>query len=492
MACNCQNKNGGSVIEVNSVGCQQTPCCASSPTQMDCNCNVGSSSVCGCTVEPASSTPFYAQAPGCQESHKRVVVQNTFTTGLVQSNIANMPAVGFTVTLIFPGLVKINIGSLLWNPNYGYLEVKAFDYATSTVIAENTDRPGNAAPGTLLPQCTLWQVVDNPEQVEPCNNDIVEEVTVLGCADGTVHPLTGQEEGQLLTLIDPVTGLSEYRSYDLPELTCTELTLDLTLLAGNIGPYVATVDDSSVFADCPLSVIIGCAHTFVNVNILSPTTISIRIDGAAPVANETYVAGTNICCAHCCDNLEYIIEHPCGQDWSDRVLNEVYFDYSGLQETGEATYWGEVGPIEHPVVSDEFCLDDIGCGSCEPIQVHIVTSYVCGYRLGCETPGPFWVDMKYTIKQVEDYADNPCPTSKLSALGTEENLFNYHYVHAETHEPSFTFVHNVHRVFTVPAGKGAHVCTKHELSMINSSSPDHIGATIEHMHVNIRAWAVAI
>lgn len=145
----CSSCGGSSSINTNS--CAQTN---------SCSCSSG-----GCvqsSVQTGTPVPFYNNGKCMQEAHCSSVIQQIFVTALsVQSQFV-WPACSVETVLSFLGLAVIQIGSYLWNAQYGYLVVTDFDPLTGDVTAMNECTAGNVAPGTVIPRCTLFNVVDAP------------------------------------------------------------------------------------------------------------------------------------------------------------------------------------------------------------------------------------------------------------------------------------------------------------------------------------------
>ena len=155
MGCNCSGSS-----EINTSTCAETPCV---PQTVGLGCQKCGCGTCQCDQSSqASPTPYYNASPGIQECHKQVTIQQSFVTSISTSSSFNMPACNATGVLILPGLQKIQVGSYLWNATYGYLKVISFDYLSSQVVITNECQTGNASPGTAVPACTLFNVVDPP------------------------------------------------------------------------------------------------------------------------------------------------------------------------------------------------------------------------------------------------------------------------------------------------------------------------------------------
>jgi len=160
MVCNNDdnvNTEISGVVPCGSDTCTPVPCTASGCT---CGCNP-----CNCGL---SLAPYYNEVPGCQESHIKVCSNLSYTAVVTAGTAFNMPACGQSITVTFPGLQKLQVGSFLWNTTFGYLQVTAFDCVNETATLYNDCQPDNAAPGTRIPACTPFNVVDPP--ADPYDN----------------------------------------------------------------------------------------------------------------------------------------------------------------------------------------------------------------------------------------------------------------------------------------------------------------------------------
>lgn len=157
MSCGCNG--GGGSNEINTQNCLPTSNCPQIAAPATCGCGC---SPCQCGQRGSIQTPYYNQAPGVEECHKQVVVQQSFVTAVSTVTAFNMPACDSTAIITIPGLTKIQVGSYLWNVTYGYLLVVGFDYVNQQITVKNECQAGNAAPGTAVPACTMFNVVDPP------------------------------------------------------------------------------------------------------------------------------------------------------------------------------------------------------------------------------------------------------------------------------------------------------------------------------------------
>lgn len=115
---------------------------------MSCGCNQSSySSYGGCCIPTCSNS--------CTELCSAAYVGSSF----------NIPAIGQSATIQIKGLKALIIGGYLWNPTYGYLRVTSFNAVTSAVVVVNDGNPGNPTPGTIVPACTPFSMVDTPSSL---------------------------------------------------------------------------------------------------------------------------------------------------------------------------------------------------------------------------------------------------------------------------------------------------------------------------------------
>lgn len=114
---------------------------------------------CGCAN---GSTPFYNQTGLIQETHCQSTTVQQFIASLSLTADFVMPIIGQEGIMVFQGLAQIQIGIYLWNATYGYLVVTDFDPLSGEVTVMNEGQTGNAVAGTVIPRCTLFNVVGPP------------------------------------------------------------------------------------------------------------------------------------------------------------------------------------------------------------------------------------------------------------------------------------------------------------------------------------------
>lgn len=178
----CQDKTTN---EINTPTCDSGTCVA--PIASACiveNCSCGCNP-CQCgNAYQAAPTPYYSQACDVQETHQEIYNTQTFITAISTVSSFNMPSAGSVIGgVVLQGVQKLQVGSWIWNITYGYLKVTAFDFASGTISVENPNYPGNASPGTLIPACTMFNVVDPPNQIgdecdDPTHSFLIANFTV--------------------------------------------------------------------------------------------------------------------------------------------------------------------------------------------------------------------------------------------------------------------------------------------------------------------------
>ena len=243
MACNCNDTQGST--EINTSTCTTQPACTSNVNSA-CNCGC---SPCQCNTSQTSvPTPFFNASCNVQECHTKTVVQQTFITTVSTGKAFNMPACGASITILIPGLQKIQVGSYLWNATYGYLYVVSFNFLTSQVTVRNDCTSGNAAAGTLIPACTLFNVVDPPFETDSgCGGPgvfvLVDFVipAVSGSTNLTVSSVVGLAVGMVVQI---VTG-----TYTVSAIA-DAITITITNDTGGGGTPGATISAKDINGHC--------------------------------------------------------------------------------------------------------------------------------------------------------------------------------------------------------------------------------------------------
>lgn len=130
-------------------------------------CNTCKKTPCGCLRNPLGGSslvpqPFYVQAPSCVEDHTQKIYITDYSVGLRFQGAWNIPVCGGVSVISTPDLNDITIGTNIWHPSYGYFEVLSFDPFQKLLTIQNNCLTENAAPGTQVPECTIFTVAPPP------------------------------------------------------------------------------------------------------------------------------------------------------------------------------------------------------------------------------------------------------------------------------------------------------------------------------------------
>lgn len=107
--------------------------------------------------------PFYAHpCSEVKEDHARHVIVHQYVGCIKISNQWAVPSNESAVWVTVPALVEVMIGSCLWNPEYGYFRVAAFDSNANKIQLQRLDRSDTTLPGRVIPFCTKFIFVAEP------------------------------------------------------------------------------------------------------------------------------------------------------------------------------------------------------------------------------------------------------------------------------------------------------------------------------------------
>lgn len=101
--------------------------------------------------------PFYTHP--CSEltqDHARNITLNQFVACIRVSNVWAVPLNDTATWLSVPAIVDFLPGCCIWNPEFGYFTVSAFDKQAQKIQVQRKDVPTTAAPGTPVPGCTKF------------------------------------------------------------------------------------------------------------------------------------------------------------------------------------------------------------------------------------------------------------------------------------------------------------------------------------------------
>lgn len=185
--------------------------CSTCGSHVPCGCRPLQNDSCCQNLIPATPQPYYQCASACPEGHTQQVFIQQFVADLKIQDTWNVPACNGTATVTSVQLIDIVVGSYLWNPEYGYFEITAFNSATNQITLYNHCNEGNAAEGTNVPSCTPFTVTTPPADSStptdgPCVAIDFTAPDVGDCIDITLTSTTGIAVGYLVDI-----GTGQYR-----------------------------------------------------------------------------------------------------------------------------------------------------------------------------------------------------------------------------------------------------------------------------------------
>ncbi len=109
---------------------------------MNCGCN-------NCFPNPCTCVQ------NCKDICSALTVQNSW-------NVPDCVGTAATAILSIPGLKNVFIGAYIWNADFGYFRITAFNSITAQVTVVNDCFDDNAAPGTAVPANTKF-IIATPQ-----------------------------------------------------------------------------------------------------------------------------------------------------------------------------------------------------------------------------------------------------------------------------------------------------------------------------------------
>lgn len=277
--------------------------------------------------------PYIVNATADQECHCSTVIQQTYITGLSLKTQVAIPVCDGTFTVAIAGIHSVIVGSYLWNPTYGHFKVISFDYATEQVVLENECQDDNAAPGTVIPACTLFLVVDKPCCDEGLGGVLYYPylaVDFTAPAIGACLDITVTTTAALATSMYVQVGTGVYRIASVVSDTIIKVCNDGDGVTP--GVVVEALDSSNVYIT-PIIVVgvalcAGSSDTEGALVVCSdglPTVLGGDTLGYIPILTNTTTSTVQFA-----DPATVFSIDPCSWDISDRVINDIvnYFSYA--------------------------------------------------------------------------------------------------------------------------------------------------------------------
>lgn len=106
--------------------------------------------------------PFYTVPESeVTEDHARHIILHQYTSCVRVTNQWAVPLDSALVWLDVPAIVDALVGSVMWNPTYGYFKVTAFDKQAQRIQVQR--KAQSAAPGTVVAADSRFIFVSDQE-----------------------------------------------------------------------------------------------------------------------------------------------------------------------------------------------------------------------------------------------------------------------------------------------------------------------------------------
>lgn len=217
-----------------------------------------------------------ACSSGCNCTSTSVVTTTTtcpeICTALAIQNAWNVPACSASAVLSVTGLTTILVGSYLWNPDYGWFRVTAFDSVNYQITVINECFADNAAAGTVVPAGSQF-VFGTP----PSSTQVYFRTEAVGSS----YVLTG-------TMANVVFGTTS------PVITITSPGTYLITGYANFGPNGCTsTNQTAVYFGFKRTNNTSGVITFTAVGGFEPLTAVTGIMGNASLAPYIYTTANS-------------------------------------------------------------------------------------------------------------------------------------------------------------------------------------------------------
>lgn len=108
-------------------------------------------------------TPYYKnENNSLTQDHAAIFRDTQYAAGIKITDQFVVPAIGEDIQVCVKNLVNLVVGSYIWNPLYGYLQIAHWDSCTGKIGLLNEDINGGAIPGTVVSEGSLFAVTARP------------------------------------------------------------------------------------------------------------------------------------------------------------------------------------------------------------------------------------------------------------------------------------------------------------------------------------------
>jgi len=258
----------------------------------------------GCDQAPAGTpipacTIFVVTAPLCVPAINSGLDCVRLTADFTAPPV--VPAIGSCILISVSSVTGLVVGKNVAITT-GIYRIDAINSATSITICNDG---AGLPPGTpVIAQDGAGNFIVCVILIDtnPCTFPDILEGKPLACLNGIAQPLVGTESGQIL-VYDDTSGNSSFKTLGIPVLDCTTLitclTLDPLLPPGT--SYIVEVVSTAAYSVTQLVLILG--RVFEITSIVNGTQMYIK-PLPDPVVIETFPAGSQLCSADCCTQLQ--------------------------------------------------------------------------------------------------------------------------------------------------------------------------------------------
>lgn len=107
--------------------------------------------------------PYYKdEKNNLTQDHASIFRDTQYAAGIEFPEEFTVPAIGEDIQVCVKNLVNLVVGSYIWNPSYGYLQIAHWDSCTGKIGLLNDDISGAAIPGTVVSAGSLFAVTARP------------------------------------------------------------------------------------------------------------------------------------------------------------------------------------------------------------------------------------------------------------------------------------------------------------------------------------------
>ena len=244
-------------------------------------------------------TQFVVTAPPCNQTTQGPINSGSF----LAADFTGF-AVGSCETISVTTIAGLTVGDII--------SINTFEYRINNIINSTTIEicnDGNGAPvGQVIEKDPNGDgILDFPivlvQQQDPCASTGVSLGQLLACSGGVPVPFVGTQDGQIPGW-DQTNERWQLINANISS-NCDALTVCLTIDAGDVGPYLVTVNSTAIFTVGEIVVIGGIEFTVDT--ILDATQMRLTATSNPP-AIVVFPVGEPVCVQDCCAVLPDLVD----------------------------------------------------------------------------------------------------------------------------------------------------------------------------------------